>query len=208
MFEKPIKLKSGRLSYWYVNWRNIAEDVFLTDKLTDYIIAFIEFLKLKTDCIYGVPEGATKLGIISQYKWAQKQPDYDKGIYRLAMGRAQPKGHGEPKDQNYLGIPRGMVTVIEDTLTTGESLLKTLNNLKISNIKIAAAICLTNRNELRDDGKNIEHIFKTKGINFYSMSNAVELLPMACQKQKPAPEIKRNIEEYFDKYGVRKISLK
>jgi len=27
-FEEPITLKSGRLSHWYVNWRNVAEDVF------------------------------------------------------------------------------------------------------------------------------------------------------------------------------------
>jgi len=31
-FKEPLKLKSGRLSYWYVNWRNISEDIFLLDK--------------------------------------------------------------------------------------------------------------------------------------------------------------------------------
>jgi len=33
-FEEPIRLKSNRLSYFYINWRNVSEDVFLIDKLT------------------------------------------------------------------------------------------------------------------------------------------------------------------------------
>jgi len=67
-FDKPIKLKSGRMSHWYVNWRNVAEDVFLLDKLTDYIIAFTQDLGLEPECFYGVPEGATKIGVIAQIK--------------------------------------------------------------------------------------------------------------------------------------------
>ncbi|MFX1596747.1 MAG: hypothetical protein ACFFBK_11870, partial [Promethearchaeota archaeon] len=63
IFKEPIKLKSGRLSYWYINWRNISSDVFLLDQLTDYIFLFIEYLGLKPRSFYGVPEGATKLGI-------------------------------------------------------------------------------------------------------------------------------------------------
>jgi len=39
-FENPITLKSGRQSYWYVNWRTVAEDAWLLDRLTEYVIAF------------------------------------------------------------------------------------------------------------------------------------------------------------------------
>jgi len=68
LFKEPIVLKSGRESYWYVNWRNIAADVYLLDKLTDYLLSYIDFLDLKPNCFYGVPEGASKLGIITQFK--------------------------------------------------------------------------------------------------------------------------------------------
>jgi len=44
---------------------------FLSDKLSDYVMAFVEDSGLQPDCFYGVPEGATKLGIITQYKWAK-----------------------------------------------------------------------------------------------------------------------------------------
>jgi len=202
-FKEPIKLKSGRLSYWYVNWRSVAEDIYLLDKLTDFVISFIKSLKIKPDCFYGVPEGATKLGIITQYKWAQLQENYGPGVFPLSMGRGKPKTHGDPKDRFFLGIPKGNVIILEDTTTTGGSLIDTINSLTKFNVKIVAAIGLTNRNELRDDGKSVEDIVQTKGIQYFAMSNALELLP----KLNPNKNIVRHIKEYFKKYGVREIEL-
>jgi len=206
-FEKPLKLKSGRNSYWYVNWRNITEDTFLIDKLTDYLIDFVSSLELKPDCFYGVPEGATKLGIITQFKWAKVQSDYGQNEYKLAMGRAKPKEHGDPKDKYFLGIPNGKVIILEDVTTTGGSLLQTINNLKDIGINIIAAIGLTNRNELRDDGKSVEQIILDKNVKYYSMSNAIELLPKIYKKLKPGEFIAKNIENYFKKYGIAEIKL-
>ncbi len=206
-FKEPLKLKSGRLSYWYINWRNISEDIFLLDKLTEFIISFVESLGLKPDCFYGVPEGATKLGIITQYKWARKQPDYNKGVYFLSMGRAKPKEHGDPKDKYYLGFPKGKIIVLEDTLTTGGSLVETIDNLLKLKVNIIAAIGLTNRNEIRDDAKSVEEAIKEKNVQFYAMSNAIELLPKIYQKLKPGIEVAKNIENYFKKYGIHEIKL-
>ena len=84
-FEEPIKLKSDRISNWYVNWRNVTGDVFLLDKLTDYVIAFTKDLVLQPDCFYGVPEGATKLGIITQYKWAKESRRLFSGSHAISM---------------------------------------------------------------------------------------------------------------------------
>jgi orotate phosphoribosyltransferase len=206
-FKEPLKLKSGRLSYWYVNWRNISEDIFLLDELTDYLISFVEGLGLNPDCFYGVPEGATKLGLITQYKWAKNQPDYTKGVYSLSMGRAKPKKHGDPKDKYFLGYPKGRVVVLEDTLTTGGSLLDTIDKLISFKINIIAAIGLTDRNEIRDDGRSVKEAIEEKNIQFYAMSNAFELLPKAYEKFKPGIEIAKNIENYFKKYGKNEIKL-
>ena len=206
-FEKPLKLKSGRSSYWYVNWRNITEETYLIDELTDYLIDFVNSLELKPDCFYGVPEGATKLGIITQFKWAKSQSDYGQNVYKLAMGRAKPKEHGDPKDKYFLGIPNGNVIILEDVTTTGGSLLQTINNLKDIGVKIVAAIGLTNRNELRDDGKSVEQIILDRNVKYFSMSNAIELLPIIYNKLKPGEIIAKNIENYFKKYGIDEIKL-
>ena len=200
-FENPIKLKSGRISSWYINWRTVAEDVFLIDQLTEYIFSFIKHLKLNPTCFYGVPEGATKLGIILQYKWALSHKNIKPGMFPLSMGRGKPKNYGDIKDSFFLGFPKGNIVIIEDVTTTGNSLIECIDLLSQMNVNIIAAIGLTNRNELRDDGKSVPDAIKAKNSRFYAMSNAVELLP----KLNPPKDIKNHIIDYFKKYGEQEI---
>ena len=203
IFKEPIKLKSNRLSPFYVNWRNVAEDVFLIDHLADFIISFVRSLNLQPDSFYGVPEGATKIGIITQYKWAKMQNNYKSGVYKLSMGRGKPKDHGAPKDRYFLGTPKGKTLIIEDVTTTGESLIESIEELNRFNTEIIGAIGLTNRNEIRDDGKSIEQIVQEKGTSYYTMSNTVDLLSHLKIKE----DIAKKIEDYYNKYGAIKVKL-
>ncbi|MFX0076085.1 MAG: orotate phosphoribosyltransferase [Candidatus Hermodarchaeota archaeon] len=202
-FKEPVTLKSGRKSYWYVNWRTVAEDVFLLNSISNFLLSFVHSLNLKPDCFYGVPEGATKLGVITQYKWAFSDKDIKPGKYVLSMGRGKPKDHGELKDKYFLGIPKGNVILIEDTTTTGSSMLKAIDDLVANNVKIIAAIGLTNRNEIRDDGFSVEEAIQKKNVRYYAMSNALDLLP----RLSPNPTISNHIQDYFKKYGTREIKL-
>ena len=204
IFEKPIKLKSGRYSYFYVNWRTIAEDVYLLDKLTDYLISYTKYLKLDPDCFYGVPEGATKLAIITQFKWAKFHKNYKPGVFTLSMGRGKPKDHGEPKDRLFLGFPKGNVVVLEDVSTTGQSLINCIQELRNNNINILAIIALTNREEIREDGSYFEDILVKMGLTYYSMSNVTEILPLL----NPQPDIAHQIEIYYKKYGIKEIAFR
>ena len=88
--EKPFTLKSGQESHLYINWRNISNDVALLETCAHYIIEFCETHNLNPDCFYGVPEGATKIGILTQYLWSKKQ-GCSPGSHRLSMGRVKPK---------------------------------------------------------------------------------------------------------------------
>ena len=202
-FDDPITLKSGRKSYWYVNWRTVAEDVFLLDRVSDFLLSFVKHLNLKPDCFYGVPEGATKLGVITQYKWAFKDKNIKPGKYILSMGRGKPKDHGELKDRYFLGIPKGKVILIEDTTTTGSSMLKAIDDLVNNKVNIIAAIGLTNRNEIRDDGNSVEEAIKKKKVQYYAMSNAIDLIP----KLNPNTTVLNHIKDYFKKYGTREIKF-
>lgn len=207
-FEKPIVLKSGRTSHWYVNWRNITEDVFLADLLSDFILSFIKSKKLKPNCIFGVPEGATKIAILSQYKLAKNSKNYGPKTHVLAMGRGKPKEHGELKDRYFLGVPKGKIIVLEDVTTTGSSLLETINVLKkIKNIKIIAAISLTNRMETDEKGESVQDLIEKAGVKYYQMSNTLELLPLAIKKFKPKRAIVNKIKEEFEKYGVLPLKI-
>src|SRR5215216_5082129 len=73
-FEEQLKLVSGRMSSWYVNWREMSSSVGKIDRLSDFVLAYLEKHKITFDCLYGTPDGATKLAVISQFKWAKQQP--------------------------------------------------------------------------------------------------------------------------------------
>src|SRR3989344_4939326 len=121
--ETPIILKSGRSSPWYVNWRKVADDAYLLDQLAGYVLNFTQHHNLSPDCFYGVPEGATKLAVLTQYKWALQSPQFAPGSHSLSMGRAKPKDHGEARDKYFVGSPSGKVIIVEDVTTTGGSLI-------------------------------------------------------------------------------------
>jgi len=200
-FPRPIKLVSGRFSSWYVNWRNVAGDVFLLDQLSDFLLSFVASANLEFDCFYGTPDGATKLAVLAQYKWAKSQPNYADKHFCLPMGRKTPKDHGEAKDRFFVGAPEGKVIVLEDVTTTGGSLLKSVNNLLDAGIEVVAAIALTNRNELMDDGLHVSQALAKRGVNYLAMSEGVSLLPLALNR------IKGPILEEFKQYGQKELKF-
>ena len=208
-FDEAVTLKSGRKSHWYVNWRKVVGDVFQTDELADHIIGFTRLLELEPDCFYGVPEGATKTAVITQYKWAHESPIYGAGSHPLPMGRGKPKeGHGKPEDKYYVGAPSGKKIVIEDVTTTGGSLLGKIEELgELDDVEIIAALGLTNRCETTDEGLSVADAVMEAGVNYFSLTDAFQILPEAYALQQPGEEIARHIEDEFAEYGVKEINL-
>lgn len=206
-FEKPVTLKSGRQSNWYVNWRTVSGDVFLLDAVADHLIAFVKQQGWAPDAFYGVPEGASKLGVIATYKWALAQGSLKPGSHCLPMGRGKPKEHGAAQDRFFLTPPRGRIVVVEDVTTTGGSLIAALKQLKEIDVEVIAAVGLTNRMELRDDGRSVAEAVAEFGAPYLALSDATAFLPEAYARLKPGEAIGRAIEEEFARYGVAPLSL-
>ena len=141
-FDEAITLKSGRQSHFYVNWREPTYDAYLLDQLSSYIADYLSNSNLEFDSLYGVPEGASKVAVVSALKLAQKSPSFAKGSHVVPMGRAKPKAHGKPEDKYFIGKPKGRVVVLEDTITTGMSLLETLDKLREAGIEVVCALSL------------------------------------------------------------------
>lgn len=206
-FEKPITLKSGRISNWYANCRILLDGVGVIDKLTDFVLAFSDEKGISADYFYGVPEGATKLAIILNYK--KGKLDHNENQV-LIMGRGMPKEHGDPKDKYFIGpAEKGdKVIVVEDVTTTGGSLIESIKHLKESNIEVVAAIGLVNRMEMRDDGKSVEQVVKELNVPYFAIGSAIDLLPMARDVSKPSDSVLEEVEKYFDQYGIKSLRLK
>ena len=215
-YETAVTLNSGRNSYWYANWRGVSNDPFLMEQLTNFVIMFCEDKKLNPDFFVGVSEGATKLGILTQYEWAKRSENYSLGSHCLPMERTHPKKHGLREDRYFVGRPRGKGIVLEDVTTTGHSIIKTISNLlectNYTSLKIIGAIGLTDRMEVADERQgaqrvSIETALESMDVPYYSMSKAVELLPLAYEKMQPGKLIGRAIEEEYEQFGVEKIKL-
>jgi uridine monophosphate synthetase len=209
-FDEPLTLKSGRQSHFYVNWRSACADAFLLDQLTDAIAAFLQQTGWSFDCLYGVPEGATKPAVIAGLKLARQRPDWQPGQTIIPMGRAKPKEHGNPADRFFIGAPSGRVVVLEDTITTGLSLIQTLDQLLDQNIQVIGALSLTDRMEKRDDGLSVAAAIEQRyqgRIAYRTMSQATDLLAAAIDRQNATPELRQAITEEFERYGTQPLIL-
>ncbi len=207
-FDEPVEIKRGMFSNWYVNWRTLSSDVFMLDKVTDLIIDFIRHTGVDPECIYGVPDGATKWAIVSQLKWARSRPDYRQGAYAMPMGRSKPKEHGVPKDRFFVGEPRGRTLILEDVTVMGDSLVNVVNTLKAMHIEICAAMALTDRNERSAYGKSVRETLAALGVEYHAMSDAIGLLPKAFAASGASAEIGAKVEEEFRQLGVKRLRLR
>jgi len=195
--EEDIVLKSGRVSRWYANCRRLTDDAKITNQLVDFVIDFIEGKDF--DYVYGVPAGVTKLGVAINLKLDGK----------LVIGREKPKEHGDAKDKYFIGpIEKGdKVIVIEDVTTTGGSLIDSLEKLKEVGVEIVCAVGLVNRVEKREDGLTVKQKLNEIGIDYFSMGNAFDLLPLEFLRNKPSEETKKHVEDYFRKYSIKEVEL-
>ncbi|MBU0758361.1 MAG: hypothetical protein KKF44_09910 [Nanoarchaeota archaeon] len=203
-FEKPITLKSGRISNWYANCRNLQNTVGALDKVSQFILDFVDDIGIEYDYFYGVPDGITKLGTILNYLKGKADDDDNMPV---VIGRKTPKPHGAAKDRYFIGpVKEGdKVIVLEDVTTTGGSMLESIGQLKEANVEIVAALGLMNRCEKRDDGKSVAEKVEEYGFKYYNLSDALRMLP------KVAADIsedgKKELVAYFDKYGVDKLEF-
>lgn len=206
-FEKPIQLKGGAFSNLYVNWRTPSSDAYMLDKITDYIIDFIKFNGLNPESIYGVPDGATKWGVITQFKWARSRNDYGPGKYPLPQGRSRPKEYGMEQDRLFVGAPRGPTVIIEDVTVEGASLLNVIDKLQSLGVPVIAAITLTDRNEKAANGKSVKAAIEERGVKYFAMSNALDFVPEAYKLQKPSKEVAEAIMKEYRERGTSRLKL-
>ena len=171
-FNDPITLKSGKTSNTYINWRQATSDAYVTFQLTQFILSAMHQYFPKSQCIYGVAEGASKIAIISQFLWAQQQETFEKNKFSLAMGRGKEKKHGDPEDKYFLGIPKGKVVVLEDVITTGGSLLDTLKQLQGLKIEIEGVLVLSDRST---EIHPFHNFINSNNIPFYALSTLSEI---------------------------------
>lgn len=203
--EETIVLASGRITNFYVNWRNILQSTLRLEKLIPYIINFTIDNNISVDTFYGVPEGATPFGILAQYEFSKRFSMMD---HVIAVGRKEPKkGRGLEKDKFFVSRPQGKTVVIEDVTTVATNLIPVLISLQKGKVDVSGVITMTNRMEKRNDGLSVRQKVEQMGIPFYQMSSAPELLIKIVGVKIIKKSIIGKVEKYYKKYGIEELCL-
>jgi len=208
-YKEPMKLSSGRMSPYYIDWKFIMGDTYSMKNLVKYVTSFAKSKDLDPKSFIGVREGASPLGIATTMGWADMHNNHEKIKYPLVMGRGKTKeDHGDQKYRNFVGgDPRGDVVILEDVTTTGDSAIKEVNAVKNAGANVLALISLTDRCEKREDGRSVDQFFNDNGINYYPMSNSIDLIRKAYKNRQDGPIHKDGLESYFHEYGAKKLDL-
>lgn len=214
--KRKVKLSSGRRSNLYLNARKLMDDVVTFNKLMNFVQHFLYDKKLNPDYFLGVPEGMTKLGLIMTYVKAESEILSDHSIlsgenpskkYPLPMARGKIKKHGSKRDRYFLGSLDGKVVVLEDVLTSGDSVIKLLKNLRDNNAEIEAVVGLVDRLELGKDGLSVAEKMEKEDVTYHSMTDVKTLLPLAYEKLNPSNDLVRKINRYYKKYGCEEVRI-
>jgi orotate phosphoribosyltransferase len=202
-------LKSGRKSHFYINWRPVISDVYsLKEELVPQVVSFMNgHFGLYPDTVYGVPLGASLLGAFVQAHCAAESDIYGPGSHILVQAREKSKRHGDAKDRDFVGIPGGNTVIVEDVVSTGETVIKEIKKCQNTGVKVCAVLSLTDRNERNTEGKTVREALAELGIKYYAMSNALELLPILIKKERPVKAIVDSIVTEFEEYGERALIL-
>ena len=216
--EKPKIISQRRKSHWHIDLKDATYYTFLLDHLTDCIIDFVKQKNLKPDCFIGIPERATKISDLLNFKLAKQSGDYKPYSHITPMMRAKEKKHNPPCNKYFIGHPKGKTIVLEDVVKSDNSLIQKINRAfkgYHSEFTIIKAISLVDRLEKIDSdqaGENIQgnsmaNALRSIGISYEPMTTAATLLPKAIRALKPNPEIVKKIEQEYEEFGLEPLKL-
>ncbi len=202
------KLKSGRVSPWFVNIGDFNDGAASTELGDHYAEALLRS-KIPFDILYGIPEKGTALAVATAMElhkkgttvpwfFTRKVPkDYgeatnltpEERIKALVVGRAPQKGQA--------------IAQLDDVFTAGDAkyeasyLLQSLGDFNVPLLAIAV-----DRQEVGIDGKSaIEEYSKTTGTKVVSIVNATDVYTFLQEHQRD-PAIITRMEHYLRVYGT------
>ncbi|MEM5790715.1 MAG: hypothetical protein QXP77_01555 [Candidatus Aenigmatarchaeota archaeon] len=192
-YEEPVKLSSGQESSWYVNLRILQENFVRLDDFANFIKDFLVSRKLNGYPLVGVPESATLPAIKVNEKL---------GFEEFILLRSQLKSHGVsgkfPYSLSPVDISGKTFNLLEDTATTGDSVITTALHLYEGGAKVNSIIVVCYREDRRWGGTFPEnYIIGYMGVPVYCMSRARNILPIAIEELKPSKKV---IESLMKEY--------
>ncbi len=182
-------LKSGIKSPIYIDLRVAISDPDALKLLAESIYQKVKNEKI--DLVCGVPYAAVPFA--TTFSLIQKIP--------LIMPRKEAKNYGTKNNIEGIFSHGQKCLLIEDIITSGESIYETIKTLEDSNLKIAKIVVIIDRQQ---GGKEI---LEKKGYKIEPIFTLNEFLLFLLQSKKINEHIMEKIESNFN-YNSNKISHK
>ncbi|MBW2146224.1 MAG: hypothetical protein JRI22_04285 [Deltaproteobacteria bacterium] len=202
---EPIILRSGRPSHYYVNCRALTDTIRRKDRLMEFLMAFITEKRIDPDYFLGVPEGATKIALaLNDYRSRIHGDDRYMDAPWVQM-RSRPKeSHGSPGDRYFLGAVKAgdHTTVLEDVITTGDSLLDRLHQIREAGLQVESVIGLVNRQARRRDGRSVQETLASEGVRLEYLTESRGLLKRASERFRPDVSLLKLVEREVAQYSI------
>lgn len=169
-------LASGKFSNFYIDGRILLETLSVRDQVVSYVVE--EMMKSKIiesgfDAVFGVPEGATKLGDAVSEHLIRRGLLQD-CLYQL---RLLVNDRKIGLDKEWVGGKKpDSAVVVEDTITTGGKAWEFVCRLRDSGVEINDVFCLVDRLQLSDGLTATERLLK-EGIRLHALTTVKEVLP-------------------------------
>lgn len=147
---------------------------------------------MKVSRICGVPYTALPLATLISA---------EEGI-PMIMKRKEAKSYGTKKLIEGVYLPGETCVIIEDVITSGSSILETVDALKKENLSVTEAYVLIDREQ--GGRKNLEN----HGIKVKCLFVITQLMKYLLEAEKITPEIVKNVDDYLAMNRAPSISVR
>jgi uridine monophosphate synthetase len=194
---KETTLKSGVVSPYYCDFRRVGSNPELFKNLLDYLKSIVEDMEedgVSYEHIAGVPYGGISLAVGLGI-------NHNKSV---VIPRTNKKQYGNKKDIEGIYEIGDTILLIEDTVTSGVSVLETIKKIEKNGCLVENVIVLLDREEggvetIRDAGYQVETVFQiNKVLNTLVSKQLID--DFKYESVANFVNVQRNI--YLDKLGI------